>query len=862
MLRSSTWLARIHHARSNLGVCIHCWTVLRCARFQKPFSTSSHHFKKQKPQDAHKSGQRLPESEKVDIRWFEQQYPWSTKRVHKDPNDPDDDEDWIRRLIEKDEADLREYEQPKGKTMIEPLLAILPGNDAQRIRAGIEKLDMEDERKEKKLSAIRERLEESLPKREGFEINLEIATEQETHLKTLNERIFKTSRAIADHSLSKELWQTYIRCKAFLPPFLHLVPKPSWEVLWASQHAAGPDDLLWAPHVITLSEDMIKAGRSLDVYKQRLYIEALRRQHDWDKALIQWQELKDKIGDDRRAIEEYELLGVRLFASKNDPDKAEKIALNFLGTKDQEGSRILIPILHAWAQRGDDTGIQHAWALYLQFRTHVGDRITMDDYDNISIAFLNIGRTDIALAVFKDMMLTGKETDYTSVELYRKSLAMIGRAQSSAITVDDLNKISLTALTILPRRYQNKFFYGSWLKKLIGAGELDAAIQVVNLMNERGVKPDPKHLNGIIGALLRSGRDDNKEAAEKMAWAMIHERLDFVEKRRRGLEAQSSQISTTSLGTPMPLHPRRVVAPANIETFSLLLLHYGRRAKYELVEEIKRSLKMAEIRPNSYFINHLMYIDLRQGHHQAAWIKYQQMFDFHKPDLETFACLWDCEKAHLENLLVHHRDQFPNPRRIMSEMMMWFQSLSRRPGIRESVREEVSRAFYEQIIRCMANSLDLEGTLVALYALRDTFGCYPNADTNRNVIHSISRMTKGSIGDGSPAGGRRRPRRADRKANADKITQVFALVTRQRDKLLAKRRLAHLLYLDDLVEGEESLYKLAEFIRVVLRMTSDDPESVERNVERTAWDMGVGGIRMEDPLPSYSARTERYRVRD
>lgn len=855
MLHLDLRLARPY--QSQLKIC-HLWNAnAHRSLIHRTFTTSIPKYKNSKSKVKAESD---PDVERPEVRWYQQLLPWSTKRKPIDgeigfAGEQYDEAKWLKAQIKKDDADIRAMEGSGGKTLVEPLLANLSEEDAHEIRDAIRQEELQDARKEKVAELVQRKLKEFLPKKEELDIKWTLEPEQNTYLKTLNENILKASSDLANQDIRRRLWQSYARCKAFLPPFLHLVPEKAWKVLWASQQTVSPDDPHWASHILTLSEDMLTAGKELDLYQRILYIEALRSEGQQDLAIAQWQQLKAHLGDDKRASEEHELLGVRLFASHGDPEKAEKIALNFLSTEKQEESRILIPILNAWAQRGDDIGIQHAWALYLRFRKHVGSNITMDDYDNITMGFLSVGRTDLALAVFKDMMLTGQKTDQGSMELYKKSLAMMGRTQESAITVADLNRISMTGLVTLPRRFQNKFFYGSWLKKLLGMGETDAAAQVIELMYERGVKPDAKHLNGIIGAWLRTGTDKNREAAEKMAWAMIHERLDFVSTRRRGHEYKPSNLPTVS-GLPIPVHLRRSVTPANIETFSLLLQHYGRRAQDENVQLIRNTLTLAEIQPNTYFINHLLYFDLRRGQHQAAWIKYKEMFGTVRPDLETFACLWDCEKAHIESLTLHARDKFPGPRVIMYDMMTWFQGVNPSRGEDKAVQEDFSKELYDQIIRCMGLASDLEGAIVALYALKETFGFYPDENTTRMVNLSVSRM---KIGVQTDTQGRQRGKNI-RKANANKIAQVFGIVVQQREVVLAEHGLDDFAQLDDEVYVQEALFRLAEFLRTVLRRTSRDETSVESSIEKAAWEMGVGGIVIDDPLPSYGARKQVYQI--
>ena len=789
-------------------------------------------------------------SDEPKVRWYEQLLPWSSKRRRIDPNNPDAHENeeakWLKRQISQLEDELQEMEGPVGKTLIEPLIATLSPEDQRKVRAAIMQEELEEKRKELEVAEVKRKLAELVPKKSELEIHWQLPPEQGTHLRVLNTNIQKAASNLEDEDLRKKLWKSYARCKAILPPFLHLIPEKSWTVLWASHHTMSTDHPQWGARLVTLSEDMLSAGKELNVYQRILYVEGLRHEGRQDEAVFQWQKLKGDLGEDKQAIEEYELLGVRLFASNGDPERAEKIALNYLVPGRSEDSRILIPILSAWAQRGDSIGVKHAWALYLRFRTQVGDSMTMEDYDNITMSFLHAGRADLALAVFKDLMLTGEKTDQGSIELYRKVATLIGKSQSNAITPEDLNTISLTGLISLPRRFQNKFFYASWLKKLLGMGEIDAAATVVELMYERGVKPDSKHLNGIVGAWLRTGADRDRETAEKMAWAMIHERLDLVRKRRHR-DAFNTLDMPSVKGITVPPHLRRTISPANIETFSLLLQHYGRRGQDDNVQLMQECLAMAEIAPNSYFINHLLYVDLRKGQHQAAWQRYKQMFREIAPDLETFACLWDCEKAHLDSLLLRAKNSFPKPRRLMSDMMNWYSLLP--PGERGLVREDFSKELHNQIIRCFGQAADLEGLIVALYAMKESFGIYPDTETARTVSLQVGRMGIGEDKTARP--GRRRKGNPQKKANAARIAQAFALIAEQREKYLLEAGFDDLQQCDADIQKEEGLYILAEFLRAILRRTTIVEDAVEANIEKAAWDMGVSGLRMEDPLPSY-----------
>lgn len=770
----------------------------------------------------------------------------------------------VQAEIDKLRAELHEMENPpEGKTFVEPLLEQLPEEEQKRLRAAIKQDELNRARIEEQKDLVRRKLEERLPKKAELEIRWELPKDQSTYLRNLNETIYQASSKLPspleNRDVRKKLWQAYARCKAFLPPFLHLIPDRAWEVLFVSQEIGlSNGDPHWA-QLVTLTEDKLKAGKQLNKYERMLYVWALRNEGRQEEAISQWKELKNCLGDDEEATDGYELLGVRLFASEGDPEKAENISSSFLRKGPQKESRILIPIIEAWAQRGDDVGFKHAWVLYLQLKERLGANITMDDYDNVVLSFLNSGRADLGLAVFKDMMLTGQKSDQGSIELYSKSLGFMSKIDPSVITVEALNKIALTGLTTLPRRFHNKFFFGKWISKLLSIGATDAAASVIELMYERGIRPDSKHLNGIIGAWLRSGTDRNREKAAQMAWAMVYERIDLVKKRQKAEKVKSPDVPDFQPPS-IPVHLRRTVAPATIETMCLLLQHYTRRSQDTNVQLVLDALSATEMEPNTYFINHLMYLDLRHGRHGAAFTKYKKMFGWQIPNLDTFICLWDCKKAHLDDLAVGNpRERFPNPRELMSEMMNWISMLSMKanPSERKLVQQEFHKGIYDQIFRCMCQSGDLEGVIVAAYAMKETFSFYPDEANARMVSLQVIRMSAGEEeARRRRKRGRPNAKNAQRKPNTMKITQAFALIANQRHDVLKEHGIDILRSNDEHLKEEEALYILAEFIRTILRRLAVDDTLVESNIEKAAWAMGAGGVRMEDPLPSYDIKPQ------
>ena len=696
-----------------------------------------------------------------------------------------------------------------------------------------------------------------------LEIRFQLPPEHGVKLQSLTKSLRRVATELAINEPSvksaRALWRLYVICRQSVTTFLQLVPDKAWDILWESQYGApGPmEDRIG--HLRILLEDMQESNRDLSPIQKMVLIESLHTEGRHAEAIFVWQQNQSSLRDNPDISEQMEDLGVRVYASAGNPQKAQDLAFQYLTKRDQARARVLTPLLQAWALKGDEDSMKQAWAIYLRLKIQLGSNMTLEDYDEITMCFLNADRADIALAVFKDMMLTGQTSPDDSTELYKRSLGLYNQLNLQSVDLASVTNLSLTALTILPRKFQNKFFFGSWLKKLLGMGQIDAAISVLSLMVERGVKADPKHLNGVIGALLRSSSFKNKERGIDMARAMIEERLRFVSQRHSS-RATTDRLVTTEgpvtvedpSNTPgsysrTPVHLHRMSVPsATIETFSLLLLYFSRRGMPSAIQQLQESLQAAEIPPNTYFMNHLLYASLRQGTHQKVWNLYLRMSRDHgpNPDLETFAALWDCEKAHLDYPAVQIEGKFPGPRHIFCDMLNWFSSLSDKE--RASVRTQFSRDIYTQIVRCMCLAKDLEGTLVALYALKTSFGMTPDEDTSRMIALQVARM-----GEPKLRATKRQRRttvvREQGALNIEKVTQVVQMLAEEREEALQARGIDA----DDLSEdqvAEESLFLLARLLRTFMESRGEGEGAVQKGLESAAWDMGCSGVEIGDPL--------------
>ena len=787
------------------------------------------------------------------IQWFRQRDDGSISNTPLDPDkdiiDEDDAEEAaiLKKRISQLEKELSHLKGEKS-TLIEPLLAEVPEEEQQLIREAIRKDEQENpdpvELEEEEDDALPS---QGLPSHEEIILQLDLYGQEAADLK----RLYTCIRRVVDDrkstsTLRKQLWRVYLRCRATLPPFQHLMPDEWWNTLWRSQSSVVADGPDRAEHLCILLEDMVENGRDLTAKQQVAFVESLIAQHRSDDAMRFWRSFELKGEESLR--DEYtnsmhQALGLKVYASMGKVDQAYQTARELLNSDQRPRPDTLVPVVVLLISQGDDMNLKRAWSLYLGLRASLGPRMEVSDYDTLSMCFLNSGRSDLALAIFKDLMLTGKESNFSSTELYRISLGVVGQLQSQSIDVTQLSNVSLTALTSLPRNFQNKFFYGSWMKKLIGMGEIDAAAKILDLMHERGVRPDAKHLNGIIGGWSRDGSSTSQQKLEQMGWAMIRARFALVNQRQGKSVSVEANSFETNIPTAVPEDLQEIVCPATVETFSLLLLHYQKRGLHRNVAAIREALDLAQITPNSYFMNHLLFAELHRGDQSKAWAIYSDMASNAHPDLETFAILWDCQKAWLDKASPYRADTLPSPRRFLQDMITWAQRLGRND--RKHTLEAFSKDLYAQILRCFCLSRDLPGAISALYALRHVFGIFPDEDTARVLLMQVARIGT----DDSKASRRRRTRAASahNQASIANMAQTLQMVSEKRNVELRERGIDPG-GLDPDQQQKEQLFMITEFLKAILIQQGGEGSSTQEKIDEALEEIPIDGLSIKDPL--------------
>ncbi|KAI9802244.1 MAG: hypothetical protein M1825_002965 [Sarcosagium campestre] len=450
-------------------------------------------------------------------------------------------------------------------------------------------------------------------------------------------------------AIRKDLWRWYSRCKQNVPNFAARLSTAAWHVLWTSQSIKSPSNPDRNAHIRSLGKDMNACRYKMNADQRVTLIEALFLDGKYDEAAILWERDERDLTGNKNVLERFFDVGIRAFAAKGNPQRAQELSRVLLNRYGAGDARVLIPVLRSWNRSEDESGPQRAWALYIRLKQMLGHRMTPEDYEDISRAFLQAGKAEPALAVFKDMLLIDDpHSRFQSPALYWKALGLVDDVRSLTIDASETAKVSLEAMTVLPPKFQNKFFWGGWMKKLLGAGEADSAVLVIELMYKRGMTPDPKWVNGVIGCWIRMGDSKSYSKAEQLAWEMIEQRKTTVAKQLPG-EHDGQPPPKVPLPEDVPALTDRRVPDANLETFNVLVEYYLNRDKHALVESLYEVMtRSTEIDPDVYFMNHVFASRFKTKGPREVWKDYvdwaHETTDAARPDIQTFGCLWECRQ--------------------------------------------------------------------------------------------------------------------------------------------------------------------------------------------------------------------------
>lgn len=492
----------------------------------------------------------------------------------------------------------------------------------------------------------------------------------------LNNWIRRCSKFTGKNEISPKdiqgLWKAYSAARRTMSGRWHTVPAPTWDVLWKTLSADHTFNANRMSHVYALAKDMQQSGTSLRPDQQILALEAIFVDGWENEAIANHRRHVSTLGTDPDTFVPFWQLGLRMYCRTRDLERAERIANTILESPYETDPRFILPLIKLCAET--PTAVESGFKRYRDLRASLGNLMTIEDYDTIISYFLASGNTEFALYVFVDMMKSGS--------------------------------VDLSGAREYPPTIANPFFFGKWLKRLIGAGDLEGTFNVLQFMMSHGITPRAIQVNGLIGAWLRSGAAEDAQKAEEVAWDMINTRIQFVGQRRRKADLPGVNLFVPGGGWPR----------ANLETFSLLAENYKERGVATKIRLLWQSFQEAEIAPDSFMLNQLLFSLLQDGKGEHLLPMYQEMLErFNlKPDSHTFMALWQALPVNRFTRILP-RDlnvEIPRTRALFAEMM------KHASNFRVKDEMEVYIFLARNILHSFRQLQDKAGLLLAYRALR------------------------------------------------------------------------------------------------------------------------------------------------
>lgn len=495
-------------------------------------------------------------------------------------------------------------------------------------------------------------------------------------LKRIAARITRHDGEILDHQRSS-LWKAYMDTRKVLVSRHNVVQSATWDLLWRALGSDVESNQNRMAHIAVLARDMQISGATLHDEQQLLAIEAMFIDGHEMEAFDNHRRLVTTLGAKTETALEFWLLGLRMHCLQGDIERAERIIETIAELPGNKDPRFLLPFIRACAE--SSSSVEMGYKAYQRLRDMLGEEMTIEDYDQITSYFLTTNEADYALCIFVDMMSAGS--------------------------------ISVKGTGRLPSTVANPFFFGKWVKRLIGLGEVEHAYKVFILMKNKGVVPRPMQVNGLLGAWLRSDSGGFMSQADAVAWEMINSRVQFVQRRKQAANFSSNiHLITTGIGWPS----------ATLETFSLLAESYSQRGLHGKMEDLWRAFRQAEIAPDAFFMNQLLFSYIKNGQGRVVMDVYHALADEHgiKPDPVTFRALWMAITANRQYTIrkPEYQQHIPEVRALFAEMI---RSVSVFQG------QEFDYQLARKILHSFRKLDDKVGLLQAVRSLRKVFGFYP-----------------------------------------------------------------------------------------------------------------------------------------
>ncbi|KAF8476985.1 hypothetical protein BDZ91DRAFT_708472 [Kalaharituber pfeilii] len=501
------------------------------------------------------------------------------------------------------------------------------------------------------------------------------------------------------------------------PSIIPYLSSQAWEALFANERGGLPTNLT------ILVAEIMDAHRIRRTERQENdYIGAIFWNRDRADAVHRWIRL---MRSKKRPSEETWNMGIKLFSLRQEPARAMILYRQMEEINGHGDPKLLVPIIlacnHTFRRK-------NAWSTFLEFRKMVNKdpkSIKSNHLEDIALSFMDSMAPSGAFAVLRYMWKKG-----FAVPEYTKEAAMF--YQSIVKNPRVLHQFSHSLLDTLKERVSDKYFYASWMKNLVRLGRADLTLQVKQVMEDNGLRPDSQHINGIIRGFLNQGY---VEQAEEQAAELIQQRLRNLESQTKAMERKAARkskqpLSITDESLPEEIRGQVTLGPlysieaelnkppeATAQTFSILLLHFARRRNFDKVHQYTQLMFQCQIRLTAYAFNHLLSMFLKQNDVMRLESTFRLMIDDLgvKPDQVTWTIMWHA----LSKRYTQRRKRNPTfitPRALFAQMTKCIPPFKIADPSSEWGRQPKSQDIWLLLIRSFILVRDWHGLIVALNA--------------------------------------------------------------------------------------------------------------------------------------------------
>lgn len=590
--------------------------------------------------------------------------------------------------------------------------------------------------------------------------------EQASLVRRFNEALAKASRAMYNDDCRKHLWEEYTKLKERFPESLRHFPKTAWRKLWKIQASLRPTDTQRLDSLETLISDMEgNSSYSIRVEKMILHLEKEFASGRESEALVEWQShcqgysqfrqhMHSEMGIESHKWKEWLELGVRLHALAGDTDQASHITQQILRRYRTCDPRFIFVQILSFNHWPDTVLHRRAWILYLQLRQLPKFSLCLDDFQGLFHSFLRAGQKRCALAVLKDMT----RLDIADETLTTTVLECVKALHESCTTEQELERHSISALSVVPTRLQTKALYTSWLAQICKHGSGDDMARVIELMFERGLMPTANHLDGLLRAWLQSKDPHAAVKGEILAWSMISAFQDPKEIDLAKYLRLSRLIADSKAGTRTAYDPRmftsRPISKATASTFIRLARHYAETGHTDHARDVVALFMSTGIDPTRRQLRAILRIYINTGYFSRAWQFFLECLANEKlpVDLATYSTLWQGLGQQLHRRLFQPKnlrttvDGIPCGRELFLHMRDFIRAhgpISTVPRTRAFKRASLPKntiplpeaiKLLDRIVRAFALSKDTFGALLAMRTLYRDLRITPSVNTIVTIL--------------------------------------------------------------------------------------------------------------------------------